>query len=388
MMEKFFFDLSVILVGSAAFSFLAVLSKQPIIIAYIICGIIVGPWGFRLVKHAEFIEMISHLGITLLLFLAGLCLHPQKLARLFKATSLITVAHSCVSFVIAFCCGRLFGFGTIDSICIGLAFMFSSTILVIKLLPTTELHHKKMGAICIGVLILQDLLAVTTLAFIRCLDAPQGALISFVLLLIKLSVFIGALVLLEQFVLRRIMMIVNRMHELLFIVGLAWCFGIASISNMMGLFYATGAFFAGVVIARHPISLFISEKLKPLRDFFLVLFFFTLGAQLDLVEMKAIVVPAILISVLFLALKPWLFARFFTLAGEKKEFAQEVGGRLGQFSEFSLLVAMLALELGHVTKSAAQLIKLTTIITFIVSSYIVVFNYPTPIGTSKKLIRD
>lgn len=157
---------------------------------------------------------------------------------------------------------------------------------------------------------------------------------------------------------------------------------------MMGLFYATGAFFAGVVIARHPISLFISEKLKPLRDFFLVLFFFTLGAQLDLVEMKAIVVPAILISVLFLALKPWLFARFFTLAGEKKEFAQEVGGRLGQFSEFSLLVAMLALELGHVTKSAAQLIKLTTIITFIVSSYIVVFNYPTPIGTSKKLIRD
>jgi len=244
-MEEFIFDLSVVLVGAAILSFLAVILKQPIIIAYIVCGVLVGPWGIGLVKHAEFIEMIAHLGITLLLFLAGLCLHPQKLVMLFKKTTLVTLGNCFASFIIAFLFALIFRFGIIDSLCIGLALMFSSTILTVKLLPTTKLHQQKMGAVCIGVLIMQDLLAISVLAFIRCLDAPQGVMINFGLLIIKLCVFIGILILFEQFVLRKIMHKIERFNEALFILGLAWCFGIASISNHMGLFYETGAFFAG-----------------------------------------------------------------------------------------------------------------------------------------------
>jgi len=107
-MEEFIFDLSIVLVGAAILSYLAVVLKQPIIIAYILCGILVGPWGFGLIKHAEFIEMISHLGITLLLFLAGLCLHPQKLFALFKETLLITLCNCICSFSIAFAFSLLF----------------------------------------------------------------------------------------------------------------------------------------------------------------------------------------------------------------------------------------------------------------------------------------
>jgi len=136
-----------------------------------------------------------------------------------------------------------------------------------------------MGAICISVLILQDLIAIGVLALIRSLGATDGALVSYAFLLVKLAVFVSLLALFEYFILRRVFARVDRIQEALFILGLAWCFGVASISNSMGLFYETGAFFAGVVLARHKISFFISERLKPLRDFFLVLFFFTLGAQ-------------------------------------------------------------------------------------------------------------
>ncbi|MFH1363816.1 MAG: cation:proton antiporter, partial [Candidatus Omnitrophota bacterium] len=165
-------------------------------------------------------------------------------------------------------------------------------------------------------------------------------------------------------------------------------FGIATISNHMGLFYETGAFFAGVVIARHPISLFISEKLKPLRDFFLVMFFFTLGAKLELLVMKEIFWQVLVFSLTFLLFKPWMFRKFFILMGEQPPFAKEIGIRLGQLSEFSLLVALLALSLGNITHKAAQLIQFTAILTFIVSSYIVVLKCPTPIGITEKLRRD
>ncbi len=387
-MESFILDLSILLVGAAILSFFAVILKQPIVIAYILCGVIVGPWGVGWIEHVEFIEIISHLGITLLLFLAGLCLHPQKLIQLFKKTTLVTLTNCLFSFLISFLFALLFHFSIIDSLCIGLALMFSSTILVVKLLPTTALHHEKMGASCIGVLIIEDLLAIAVLAFMRCLGSPDGALFSFMILSIKLCVFIGALIALEYFIVRKIMAHVERLHEVLFVLGLAWCFGVASISNQMGLFYETGAFFAGVVMARHTVSRFIAEALKPLRDFFLVLFFFTLGAKLDLFIMKDIFVPALILAIIFILTKPWVFKKAFIWTGETKAFSKEAGIRLGQLSEFSLLVALLAFQLGHISNSATQLIQLVTIFTFILSSYIVVFNYPTPIGVSEKLKKD
>ncbi|MHB8155276.1 MAG: cation:proton antiporter domain-containing protein [Candidatus Omnitrophota bacterium] len=387
-MERFIVDLSILMVGAAIFSYLSVLLKQPIIIGYIVCGIVLGPMGIGWIKHAEFIESISHIGITLLLFLAGLCLHPQKLIQSFRETAVVTLSNCGASFFIAFLLAQLFRFGMVDSLCIGLALMFSSTILAVKLLPTTTLHQKKMGAICISVLILEDLLAVLVLVFIRCLGSPQGALFSFGILLVKLVAFIAVLFLIEQFVLRKIMLKIERLQEALFVLGLAWCFGIATISNRMGLLYETGAFFAGVAIARQPISLFISEKLKPLRDFFLVLFFFALGAKLELWIIKEIFWQVLAFSLVFLLFKPWMFKRFFLLMGEESSFAKEIGIRLGQLSEFSLLVALLAFSLGNISHKASQLVQLTAILTFVVSSYIVVLKYPTPIGTTERLRKD
>lgn len=387
-MGHFIVDLSVLLVAVAALSYVTIVLKQPIIIAYIFSGIVIGPWGSGLVRNLDFIEVISHLGITLLLFLAGLNLHPQQLLRLFQNTSLVTLVTSGVSFLLGVGVMFAFGYSPMDSLCVGLAVMFSSTILTVKLLPTTQLHHERMGAVCIGVLILQDLLAIAVLAFIRCWASSQDPFWNFAILTGRLIIFIGLLILFENYILRRVMKDVERLHEALFIFGLAWCFGIATISNEMGLYYETGAFFAGVVLARHPISRFIAEKLKPLRDFFLVLFFFAMGAKLNLFLMQHLFLQAMVLTAVMVVVKPWIFRRCFLYSGEKASFAQEAGVRLGQLSEFAILVALLAFELKLVSEGASQLIQLTTMLTFIASSYIVVYKYPTPIGVSEKMTRD
>lgn len=226
------------------------------------------------------------------------------------------------------------------------------------------------------------------LVLIRSLGSPQGVLVSFSLLVLKVMALIGLLFVIEQFVIRKIMARIERLHETLFVLGLAWCFGVATISHQMGLLYESGAFLAGVVLARHPISLFISEKLKPLRDFFLVLFFFSLGAGLNLALLKGMWIPVSLLVVIFIVLKPWLFKKMFISSGETEEFSTEIGLRLGQLSEFSLLIAVLAFKLGHISGDASQFIQFVSIFTFIILSYLVVYRYPTPIGITEKLIKD
>ncbi|MGE5279479.1 MAG: cation:proton antiporter [Deltaproteobacteria bacterium] len=387
-MDRFVFELSVLFVGAAVLSYAAVLLRQPIIVAYVACGVLLGPWGAGWIRQVDFIDAVSRLGITLLLFLAGLCLHPQKLVRVFRKAFPVAAGNCLFSFVLAFTFARLFGFGRLECLVIGLAMMFSSTILVVKLLPTTRLHHGHMGAVCIGVLILEDLLAVVVLAFLRCLGVPGGAAWNFGIVLFKLAGFLVALFLFEQYVLRRAMQRAERLHEILFVLGLAWCFGVAGISNRMGLFYETGAFFAGVVLARHPVSLFISERLKPLRDFFLVLFFVALGAQMNLRVMREIWFACALLAALICVVKPWFLKHLFLYAKEEAAFSKEAGLRLGQLSEFSLLIALLALQLGRISSLASQFIQLVTLLTFVFSSYRVVFRYPTPIGPSEKLNRD
>ncbi len=387
-MGDFVVDLNIIFVCSALLACLAVRIKQPIIVAYILCGALAGPFGLGWVRDVELIELISHLGITLLLFLAGLCLHPARLLKIFKRTSLVALIGCIISFVIAYAFALAVGFTSMECLCIGLALMFSSTILVLKLLPTSEVHHGRMGAICIGILILQDLLAIAVLAFIRCLGHGDAALGNFVILSIKLTGFLVCLFIVEHFILRRLLIHMDRFHEVLFVVGIAWCVGIANISNHMGLFYETGAFFAGVVLAGHSIAKFIYEQLKPLRDFFLILFFFSLGAKLNWHSIEGLLLPALLLAAIFMVVKPWMFCWAFGLIRAERKYAREVGIRLGQLSEFSLLIAVLALEEGHIGEPAAHFIQWVTILTFIASSYFVVYRFATPIGVSANLIRD
>jgi Kef-type K+ transport system membrane component KefB len=266
--------------------------------------------------------------------------------------------------------------------------MFSSTILVVKLIPTTKLHHAKIGEICIGILIAQDLIAIAVLTILRGFSFRQMNLLNAGILFLKLILLILIASFFEQFLLRKVIAGVDRFHEVIFIIGLAWCLGVAGFANKIGLSYEIGAFLAGVTLARYPISLFLSEKLKPLRDFFLVLFFFVLGAKVNLFSIENIMLPAILLAIIFCIFKPFLFVAFFKFVKEETKLAKEASVRLGQMSEFSLLIAISAFGLGYITESASQFIQLVTIFSMVISTYVVMSTYPTPIGTSERLIQD
>jgi predicted Kef-type K+ transport protein len=164
--------------------------------------------------------------------------------------------------------------------------------------------------------------------------------------------------------------------------------GIAELATIMGLSREIGAFIAGVTLASSPIALFITERLKPLRDFFLIIFFFSLGASFNIFTIGGIIIPALVLALLVIVLKPVIFSRLLNMAGEKINVSREVGYRLGQISEFSLLITVLAVKSGFIGEATSNLIQLTTLLTFIISSYIIVLNYPTPIAVTDNLRRD
>jgi predicted Kef-type K+ transport protein len=156
----------------------------------------------------------------------------------------------------------------------------------------------------------------------------------------------------------------------------------------MGLSDEIGAFIGGVALASNPISLYITDSLKPLRDFFLVIFFFTIGASFNFNYLSEVIKPALTLAIFMLLIKPVVFSWLLQRSGESKSTGHEVGVRLGQVSEFSLLVAFLALKIKLITPMASFVIQAATIITFIISSYWVVLRYPTPLASNDLLRRD
>lgn len=372
-MERYLSDLSMIVLFSAVLAWLALVLKQPIIIGYIICGAVVGPWGLKLVKNVSFIGSVSQLGIILLLFHAGLVLHPQRLKQLLKQTSIIIFGQSMLVWAGVTLIILAFGAGFKPSLLIGMTMIFSSTILVIKLIPTTTLHHQRMGAFAIAILIAQDIIAVGVLMLVSGTGHP-------LFLLLKGLILGGLALAFEHFLLRRIMRRVNHYHEVLFLIALGWGLGLALAAHLIGFSPEAAAFIAGVAIAREPLALFLSEGLKQFRDFFLVFFFFVLGAQFNFGQAGGIIIPALVLSLAVMGIKIISYQTLFRMVGETKVFSREAGIRLSQSSEFALIIAAALYGLGQIDMQAWQLIQMVTVITMVVSSYLVVFRYPTPLG--------
>ena len=377
-----------IFTGAAVLATVGLYARQSLLVVYILLGILFGPSGAKWVTDPAIIQKISHVGIIFLLFLLGMNLPAKKLLDLVRQTTLITAISSLLFGVIGFAVAMAFGFNTTESIVIGTAMMFSSTIIGLKLLPTTVLHHRHTGEIIISILLLQDLLAIMVLLFLQAAEQGQWPVKELGMLLVYFAVIAGTTYLLQRYILVKLIQRFDKIQEYIFLVTLGWCLGVAEFAHQLGLSYEIGAFLAGVALAANPIAFYISDVLKPLRDFFLILFFFSLGATFNLKLAEDILLPAALLGALMLALKPFAFKYLLTRAGEDTKVSAEIGVRLGQGSEFSLLIAVLALNMAVIGEQAAYLIQVSTLITFIASSYFVVLRYPTPVAVTDKLRRD
>ncbi len=382
------FSIFLIFTGAALFATAALYARQAMIVAYIILGLLLGPSGLGLINDAELISDISNIGIIFLLYLLGLDLLPQQLWKMLGEALFVTLMSSALFLLVGFGVGYLFGYSVLQAMLVGAVMMFSSTIIGLKLLPTTTLHHKHTGQIIISVLLLQDLIAIVILLLLQGYGKGGNMLLSIVSQLLYLPLLGLITYLIERYILIKLIQRFDQIHEYIFLLAIAWCLGIAELAHYVGLSHEIGAFVAGVTLASSPIALFITERLKPLRDFFLIIFFFSLGAGFNLSIIDEIFVPAIVLALSALILKPIVIALLLQNRGEKKHISIETGFRLGQISEFSLLIAVLALESGFINATTSYLIQLATLITFIVSSYIIVLKYPTPISVSDRMRRD
>lgn len=374
--------------GASVLASIALYTRQPLLIAYIVLGALIGPYGMGFVTDLKLLSDISHFGIIFLLFLLGLDMQPQALLSTLKKATLVAVASSLIFATTGYLVATAFGFSHTEGIVIGAAMMFSSTIIGIKLLPTTILHHRHVGEIMIGLLLLQDVIAIFVLLVLLSGDVGDFDGLMLLKTIITLPLFIVASVGFVKYILLKLIQKFDRFHEYIFLLAIGWCLGLAEAAHVVGLSAEIGAFIAGISLATSPISQYIAINLKPLRDFFLVLFFFSLGARFDLSLLSEVIVPALILASSMLLLKPGVFYILLKRLSEKKRLAWDIAFRLGQISEFSLLIAYVATGTALIGKEASHLIQATAIITFIVSSYIVILNCPTPIAISDKLRRD
>jgi Kef-type K+ transport system membrane component KefB len=386
--DSILFSIFLIFTGAAILAAIALFARQSLLVAYILLGGLVGPWGLKLVSDAAIIQEIGHIGIIFLLFLLGLNLQPAQLVRMLREAIMVTVISSLVFGIVGMLTGLAFGYSHFESLIIGSVMMFSSTIIGLKLLPTTALHHRHVGQVMISILLLQDILAIGILLFLEGLSHTGMEWQRLGLLALSLPVIVVISLLFERFVLQRLIQRFDTIQEYIFLTAIGWCLGVAELAEVMGLSHEIGAFIAGVSLATNPIALFIAESFKPLRDFFLIMFFFSLGASFNITMLPEVIIPATLIALLMLVFKPVIFARLLRQSGESPGLSNEVGVRLGQVSEFSLMIAVLALNAGAIGSRASYLIQATTLITFIASSYIIMLNYPTPIAVSDRLRKD
>jgi Kef-type K+ transport system membrane component KefB len=377
-----------IFTGAAVLATVALYARQALLVAYILLGILLGPSVLGLVNDPDLIGDIAHIGIMFLLFLMGLELNPREFLLLMRKTIVITLVSSLVFWGSGTLLALLFDYTFRESLLIGALMIFSSTIIGLKLLPTTVLHHQRTGEIIISILLLQDFIAILLLLIIEGSATQELSVVEFVKLGVSLPLLVGGATLIVRKVLLRLLQKFDTFREYIFLLAIGWCLGMAETAAALGVSHEIGAFIGGVTLASSPISLYMSENLKPLRDFFLVMFFFSLGAGFDLSILGAVLFPALVFALLSVAGKPPVFSLLLQKSGESGKRAREVGARLGQLSEFSLLVSILALEQNLIGTEASYLIQLTTLLTFFASTYLVVLRYPTPIALSDALRRN
>ncbi len=382
------FSLFLVFSGAAVIATLALFARQALLIAYIVLGALLGPWALDVVSNPALIADIANVGILFLLFLLGLNLEPGDLKKLFREAIVVTAVSSFAFAFAGFAVGMAFGFNMLDSLLIAAGMMFSSTIIALKLLPTSALHHQRMGELIVSILLLQDMLAIIVLLALEGLGNQESLLSETLILMLGLPALALMAWWIASRVLTRLFMRFDQIHEYLFLLAIGWCMGIAELATVIGLSHEVGAFVAGVTLATSPVARFIAESLKPLRDFFLVLFFFALGAGFNIGALPGVLFPALVLAAISVALKPIVFRVLLQREQEKARMAAETGARLGQISEFSLLIVVVASNLAVMSEKASLLMQSATILSFVASSFWVVRRYPTPISMDQALRRD
>lgn len=377
-----FIELSLIVVLATAIALVMKAFKQPLVVGYIATGILVGPYFLNVLHSKDDIELFSKIGISILLFIVGLGLNPDIVREVGKTSLIIGLGQVFVTSSLGYYILRFLGYSQTTAIYVAIAVTFSSTIIILKLLADRSDTSKLYGKIAIGILLVQDLIATIALLMVTIfastasnpnVDIFSQAWVQIGDLLFKGVVIVFVLYFVSKYILPKLANYMAGNQEVLFIFSLAWGLGLASLFKELGFSIEIGALVAGVTLSVSPFAYEMGSRMKPLRDFFIILFFILLGAQMVLSNFSALLVPALILSVFVLVLKPIIVFIIMNLMGYRPKTAFLTGLTVAQISEFSLILISLGLSLGHINQSVASLVTLVGIITISGSTYLVIY---------------
>lgn len=373
-MSEVFTQISFIILIVLAVSFIMRLLKQPLIIAYIISGIIVGPYFLGILPGIEAVHTFSEIGIALLLFIVGLHLTPRVIKEVGKISLITGLGQIFFTAVFGYLISIMLGFAPITALYIAVALTFSSTIIILKLLSDKGDLDNLYGKISIGFLLVQDFIAILALIVISSFSTGENFLGTIGLTLLKGAGLVAILAPVSIFLLPKLQKFFAKSQEFLFIFSIAWGLGMASLFYFAGLSIEVGALIAGVLLSVSPYHLEMGSRLKPLRDFFIISFFLLLGAQMAIGNVGSLIIPSIAFSLLIVIGNPLIVMALMGLEGFTKKTGFFAGLTVAQIGEFSLIVVALGARVGHISNEILSLITLTSLITIGICTYMVLYS--------------
>lgn len=376
-MQEVILALSTIIAIAALGTLLAKLIKQPPIIAYLLVGIIVGPLGLKLIgpgENAEIVQLFAHIGVAFLLFIVGLNLDIRIFKELGKVATGAGIAEIALTGGIGFVIARLLSFETASAIYLGAALAFSSTVVVVKILSDKKEIDTLHGRIALGILIVEDIVAAIALMTLPLVE--QGGSLTLIaqkfgtVLGLAIFIFVGTAI-----INKKVLDFLAKSQEALFLFGIAWALILATLFDALGFSLEIGALIAGMSLASSPYTFEIAGRMKPLRDFFMVLFFVFFGSQLATSVTSTLVFQALLFSGFVIIGKPIVVMAILRAFGYTKRTNFLASTSLAQISEFSLILILLGYNLGHISQELMSLAVLIAVITIGISSYSIYYAH-------------
>ncbi len=363
---QLFLEIGILIVLGTLGGMLAKYLKQPLIPAYILIGIILGP-ALGILIYSEVIENLSLIGIAFLLFIVGLEFKIDNMRYIGKIATVGAVTQMLLIFVFGFIIAMLLGFWSFETVYIGLIVMFSSTLVVVKILSDRKELMTLHGKIIIGILLMQDIVAIVALTILYNVDSLNP--IVMIMGIIEAAMIVGAAFLLNKYIFPRLFKFAAKSQELLFLIAISVCFLFSLAFSIIGFSIAIGAFVAGVSLANLPYNLDIIAKVRSLRDFFATIFFVSLGLEMTFGGVKELVIPLIALSVFVIFLKPFIILVITSFFGYTKKTTFLTALGLAQISEFSLILVYQGRSLGHISSDLVTLTILLAIVTISSTSY-------------------
>ncbi len=365
-------ELAVLLTLTAVVGILARLLRQPMILAYLVVGMIVAGAGILPIATKPLYQTFSQLGVTLLLFMVGLEINVSALRRVGWAAVVLGLGQVVFTFVIGFFIGLFLQLSPLSAAYVAMALTFSSTVIVVKLLSERQDLNSLYGKLSLGILLVQDLVAVLLLVVLAGLRAGQSVAAAPVIVMVGKSALVFAFSFwLGRTIIPQVFTRIARSEELLFLSSLAWVLVLAALVNRLGLSMEIGGLIAGLSLANSSTHYQIASRIRPLRDFFIFIFFVLLGSMLVIANLSGLTTPIIVFSLFVLLGNPLIVLIVMGWMGYHRRTSFLTGVTVAQISEFSLVLASLGLRLGHLQSSDVTIITAVGVVTIAASSYMI-----------------